>query len=89
MKLLFYLETKLYTSITPCALVEKAPPPTKTAEFKIKNRYMFFYFINNDNVTYRKQNTERHKLNATFTLNGFSDQERNLKFVKTDFQVLL
>jgi len=24
---------------------------------------------------------------ATFTLNGFEDQERNLKFVKTDFQV--
>jgi len=26
--------------------------------------------------------------NAAFTLNGFDDQERNLTFVKTDFQVL-
>jgi len=25
--------------------------------------------------------------NAAFTLNGFDDQERNLTFVKTDFQV--
>jgi len=25
---------------------------------------------------------------AAFTLNGFDDQERNLTFVKTDFQVL-
>jgi len=28
------------------------------------------------------------KINAAFTLNGFDDQERNLKFVKTDFNVL-
>jgi len=27
-------------------------------------------------------------LNAAFTLNGFYDHERNLTFVKTDFQVL-
>jgi len=26
--------------------------------------------------------------NAAFTLNGFDDYERNLTFVKTDFQVL-
>jgi len=26
--------------------------------------------------------------NAAFTLNGFDDQERNLTFVKTAFQVL-
>jgi len=26
-------------------------------------------------------------INAAFTLNGFDDQERNLTFVKTDFQV--
>jgi len=26
--------------------------------------------------------------NAAFTLNGFNDQERNLTFVQTDFQVL-
>jgi len=26
--------------------------------------------------------------NAAFTLNGFDDQERNLMFVKMDFQVL-
>jgi len=26
--------------------------------------------------------------NAAFTLSGFDDQERNLTFVKTDFQVL-
>jgi len=25
---------------------------------------------------------------ATFTLNGFDNQERNLMFVKTDFQLL-
>jgi len=29
------------------------------------------------------------KTNAAFTLNGFDDQERNLTFVKTDFQVYL
>jgi len=27
-------------------------------------------------------------INAAFTLNGFGDQERNLTFVKTGFQVL-
>jgi len=27
------------------------------------------------------------KIYAAFTLNGFDDQERNLMFVKTDFQV--
>jgi len=27
-------------------------------------------------------------INAAFTLCGFDDQERNLTFVKTDFQVL-
>jgi len=26
---------------------------------------------------------------AAFTLNGFDDQERNLTFVKTDFQALI
>jgi len=26
--------------------------------------------------------------NASFTLNGFDDQERSLTFVKTDFQIL-
>jgi len=30
----------------------------------------------------------RVELNAALTLNGFDDQERNLAFVKTDFQVL-
>jgi len=29
-----------------------------------------------------------NKTNAAFTLNGFEDQERNLTFVKTNFQVL-
>jgi len=28
------------------------------------------------------------KSNAAFTLNGFDNQERNLTFVKTDFQLL-
>jgi len=28
------------------------------------------------------------QINAAFTLNGFDDQERNLTFAKTDFQVL-
>jgi len=28
-----------------------------------------------------------YRLNAAFTLNGFDDQERDLTFVKTDFQV--
>jgi len=31
---------------------------------------------------------EFNKAYAAFTLNGFDDQERNLMFVKTDFQVL-
>jgi len=30
-----------------------------------------------------------NKSNAAFTLSGFDDQERNLTFVKTAFQVLL
>jgi len=29
----------------------------------------------------------RHKFYAAFTLSGFDDQERNLSFVKTAFQV--
>jgi len=27
-------------------------------------------------------------INVAFTLNGFDDQERNLSFAKTDFQVI-
>jgi len=31
---------------------------------------------------------KRNKRYVAYTLNGFDDQERNLTFVKTDFQVL-
>jgi len=46
------------------------------------NALLFIYFVYCEGtwifVTY-----------ATFTLNGFDDQERNLTFVKTGFQVLI
>jgi len=36
----------------------------------------------------KKGTINRRVPHAAFTLNGFDDQERNLLFVKTDFQVL-
>jgi len=29
-----------------------------------------------------------HEINGAFTLNSFDDQERNVMYMKTDFQVL-
>jgi len=40
------------------------------------------------NLVNNKFKTAQKKSNAAFTLNGFDEQERNLTFVKTDFQVL-
>jgi len=39
-------------------------------------------------ILLRSCNPKFEQINAAFTLNGFHDQERNLTFVKTDFQVL-
>jgi len=39
--------------------------------------------------TLLKRFTQFPLIYATFTRNGFDDHERNLTFVKTDFQVLI
>jgi len=41
-----------------------------------------------ENTFDRKHISVNPNSKAVFTLNGFGDQERNLTFVKTDFQVL-
>jgi len=40
------------------------------------------------NTTNADESDREHESNASFTLNGFDDQKRNLTFVKTGFQVL-